>query len=44
MLRKTGEILRDSKGAKVGEKVVTRFADGEMGSVVEDSRQMGLFE
>jgi exodeoxyribonuclease VII large subunit len=44
MLKKTGEILRASTAAKAGDRLLTRFADGQTESVVQDSRQMALFE
>jgi exodeoxyribonuclease VII large subunit len=43
-LKKTGEILRDSTIAKAGDRLLTRFADGQTESIVQDSRQMALFE
>jgi exodeoxyribonuclease VII large subunit len=43
-LKKTGQILRDSTAAKPGDRLVTRFADGETESIVQDSRQLPLFE
>jgi hypothetical protein len=30
--------------AKTGDRLLTRFADGQTESVVQDSRQMPLFE
>jgi exodeoxyribonuclease VII large subunit len=43
-LKKTGQIVKDSKTARPGDRLLTRFADGQTESVVEDSRQMSLFE
>jgi exodeoxyribonuclease VII large subunit len=43
-LKKTGEILRSSVAVKPGDRLLTRFADGETESTVQDSRQMSLFE
>jgi exodeoxyribonuclease VII large subunit len=43
-LKKSGEILRDSTVAKAGDRLLTRFADGQTQSIVQDSRQMALFE
>jgi exodeoxyribonuclease VII large subunit len=43
-LKKTGEILRSSGGLKPGDRLLTRFSDGETESTVHDSRQMSLFE
>jgi exodeoxyribonuclease VII large subunit len=42
--KKDGLPLRSAAQVKPGEKLVTRFADGEVKSVVEDSKQMSLFE
>ena len=44
MLKKSRQILRDSITARPGERLLTRFADGETESIVQDSRQMSLFE
>ncbi|HEX4055696.1 MAG TPA: exodeoxyribonuclease VII large subunit [Tepidisphaeraceae bacterium] len=43
-LKKTGQILRSSAAVISGDRVTTRFADGETESIVQDSRQMSLFE
>jgi len=43
-MKKTGEILRSGKSAQPGDRILTRFADGEMESQVQDSRQPDLFE
>jgi exodeoxyribonuclease VII large subunit len=43
-IKKTGQILRSSTGVKTGDRLLTRFADGETESIVQDSRQMSLFE
>jgi exodeoxyribonuclease VII large subunit len=43
-MKKTGQILRRSAETKMGDRLLTRFADGETESVVQDSRQMSLFE
>jgi exodeoxyribonuclease VII large subunit len=42
--KKDGLPLRSAAQVKPGDKLVTRFADGQVGSVVEDSRQLSLFE
>jgi exodeoxyribonuclease VII large subunit len=42
--KKDGRILRSEKDARVGERVVTQFADGTIESTVEDQRQLPLFE
>jgi exodeoxyribonuclease VII large subunit len=41
---KDGAIVRSAGQLRVGDKILTRFADGEAKSVVEDGKQMGLFE
>jgi exodeoxyribonuclease VII large subunit len=43
-LKKSGEILRDSTVAKAGDRLLTQFADGQTESIVQDSRQLPLFE
>jgi exodeoxyribonuclease VII large subunit len=43
-IKTTGQILRSSTDAKTGDRLLTRFADGETESIVQDSRQMSLFE
>ncbi len=43
-IKKTGQILRTSTDAKMGDRLLTRFADGETESIVQDSRQMSLFQ
>ena len=43
-LKKSGEVLRDSKAARTGDRLLTQFADGQTESIVQDSRQMPLFE
>lgn len=42
--KKDGVILRASDQIKPGEKLLTRFADGEVESIAQDSRQLTLFE
>jgi exodeoxyribonuclease VII large subunit len=42
--KKTGAIIRDSGQLKEGERIITRFHDGEVESVVEDGKQQKLFE
>jgi len=41
---KKGDVLRDAKSVKPGDKLITRFADGEVDSTVQDSKQLSLFE
>lgn len=43
-LKKTGAVVRNARQLKVGDKLVTRFGDGTAESVVEDSKQLPLFE
>jgi exodeoxyribonuclease VII large subunit len=43
-LKKTGQILRSAATLKPGDRVATRFADGHAESIVQDSRQLPLFE
>ena len=42
--KKDGLSLTSAAHLKPGDKLVTRFADGETQSVVEDARQLSLFE
>lgn len=42
--KKDGKILRGPAGLKIGERIITRFAEGEIESTVDDRRQPGLFE
>jgi exodeoxyribonuclease VII large subunit len=43
-LKKTGVVVRDSKQLRPGDRIVTRFADGEAESVIADAKQLRLFE
>ncbi len=43
-LKKTGVIIRNASQLKEFDSIVTRFHDGEVASVVEDSTQPKLFE
>ena len=43
-LKKTGEILKSAQTTRPGDRLLTRFADGETESTVHDSRQLSLFE
>jgi exodeoxyribonuclease VII large subunit len=43
-MKKTGEILRSNQLAQPGDRILTRFAEGELESQVQDSRQPDLFE
>jgi exodeoxyribonuclease VII large subunit len=43
-LKKTGVVVRDAKQLRPGDRIVTRFAEGEAESVVADGRQLRLFE
>lgn len=42
--RKDGAILRSAQQLKPGDRIITRFADGQVESVTEDSKQLPLFE
>ena len=42
--KKTGRVIRDPAEVKAGEMLVTRLANGQIESRVEDARQMRLFE
>lgn len=42
--KKDGQPLRSAAQVKPGDKLITRFADGQVESVVEDSRQLSLFD
>jgi exodeoxyribonuclease VII large subunit len=42
--KKDGIPLKSAANLKPGDKIVTRFADGQTESVVEDTNQMSLFE
>lgn len=44
MLKKGGQIVRSSQHLTPGDRLVTRFVDGQVESVVEDAKQMRLFE
>lgn len=43
-VKKSGALVRKAAQLAPGARVVTRFADGTVESVVEDSKQMSLFE
>jgi len=43
-LKKSGTIIRSAKQLKEGDKIITRVADGTSESIVQDTKQMGLFE
>jgi exodeoxyribonuclease VII large subunit len=42
--KKTGKVIRDPGEVKAGEVLVTRLADGQIESRVEDARQLKLFD
>jgi exodeoxyribonuclease VII large subunit len=42
--KKDGAIIRSSKDPRVGERILTQFADGTVESMVEDQKQLPLFE
>jgi exodeoxyribonuclease VII large subunit len=39
-----GEIVRSASQLATGDRIVTRFHDGQVKAVVEDGKQMRLFE
>ncbi|MDP9172699.1 MAG: exodeoxyribonuclease VII large subunit [Planctomycetota bacterium] len=43
-LKKGGAVVRDAAALKEGDRLVTRFQNGEAESIVQDSRQLPLFE
>jgi exodeoxyribonuclease VII large subunit len=43
-LKKTGAVLRSPAQTKVGDRLVTRVAEGHVESRVEDPNQLGLFD
>jgi exodeoxyribonuclease VII large subunit len=43
-LKRSGEVVRDPAQVKVGDRLVTRVAGGQVESTVGDGRQMRLFE
>jgi exodeoxyribonuclease VII large subunit len=42
--KKTGQIIRDPSQVKPGETLLTRLANGQIESTVQDTRQLKLFE
>ena len=44
MRKRDGKVVRSSGDVKAGDRIVTRLADGQTESVVEDARQQRLFE
>jgi exodeoxyribonuclease VII large subunit len=42
--KKTGQIIRDPADVKAGDTLVTRLANGQIQSRVEDARQLKLFD
>jgi len=43
-LQRTGRVLRSAHEARAGDRLLTRLAEGTLHSVVEDQRQLRLFE
>src|SRR6185436_5658692 len=43
-LKKSGAIIRSAKELKAGDKILTRLSDGTSESIVQDTKQMGLFD
>jgi exodeoxyribonuclease VII large subunit len=44
ILKKGGTVLRSAQQVKPGDKLLTRFADGAVESIAEDSKQLSLFD
>jgi exodeoxyribonuclease VII large subunit len=44
MRKKDSVPLRSAQDLKAGDKIITRFADGQTQSTVEDTKQLSLFE
>jgi exodeoxyribonuclease VII large subunit len=42
--KKDGQLLRSTQDVKPGDRLLTQFADGQVESVVQDSKQLPLFE
>lgn len=42
--KKDGKVVKSAADAKVGERLHTQFADGTIESIVEDQKQLPLFE
>jgi exodeoxyribonuclease VII large subunit len=43
-LKKSGTIIRSATQLKPHDRILTRLADGTSESIVQDTKQMGLFE
>jgi exodeoxyribonuclease VII large subunit len=43
-VKRGGAIVRSAEQVKEGDRILTRFVDGEVESVVEDAKQQRLFE
>ncbi len=43
-IKKTGVVLRSTSQVKTGDRLITRVMDGASESIVQDTRQMSLFE
>jgi len=43
-IKKSGKIVRAASQVKTGERLTTRFADGTVESIVEDQKQLPLFD
>jgi exodeoxyribonuclease VII large subunit len=42
--KKGGDVIRSATDVKAGDKLLTRFIDGQVESVAEDQQQMSLFD
>jgi exodeoxyribonuclease VII large subunit len=43
-MKKEGKLIRLAAAVKPGDRIITRFADGQVESSVEDTRQLKLFD
>jgi exodeoxyribonuclease VII large subunit len=43
-IKKSATIVRSAKQLREGDRILTRLADGTSESIVQDTKQMGLFE
>ena len=43
-LKNAGKVVRSAEQVKTGDRLATRFADGTVESIVEDRKQLPLFE
>jgi exodeoxyribonuclease VII large subunit len=43
-IKKTGQIVRDAGALQPGDRILTKFSKGETESIVQDAKQLPLFE